>query len=44
VLSGGPLAANGSVTVAFQASKTVSGVVRRTGCRVDGKDCIVTAR
>jgi hypothetical protein len=44
VLSGGPLAADSSVTVAFQASKNVSGVVRPTSCRVDGKNCVVTVQ
>jgi hypothetical protein len=44
VFSGGPLDAQSSVTVGFQATKSAGGVVRPTACRVDGRDCIVTVQ
>jgi hypothetical protein len=42
VFSGGPLGAGDSVMFGFQADKSVSGVVRPTSCRVDGRNCVVT--
>jgi hypothetical protein len=44
VFSGGPLAAGDSVTFGFRASKSARGVVRPTGCRIDGKNCVVSVR
>ena len=44
VFSGGPLKAGGSMFFGFQASKTAEGVVRPSACRVDGRDCVVTAQ
>lgn len=44
VLSGGPLAAGRTVTIGFQVSKQVRGVVVPTSCVVGGRNCIVTVQ